>query len=85
MRASPTAQEIHYDFDLISGLFPFGRSWYSEGNAISNATGYANFFSRSHDAVIRVNHAAGNVIETHERGQVQRAAKHGQNKKPPRG
>jgi hypothetical protein len=28
--------------------------------------GYAKFFSRSHDAVIRVYDAAGNVIETHE-------------------
>jgi len=28
---------------------------------------YAQFNSRSHDAVIRVYDAAGNVIETHER------------------
>lgn len=35
-------------------------------NAISNATGYAKFFSRSHDAVIRVYDEASNVIETHE-------------------
>jgi hypothetical protein len=28
--------------------------------------GYAKFRSRSHDAVIRVYDAAGNVIETHE-------------------
>jgi len=28
--------------------------------------GYAEFFSRSHDAVIRVYDSAGNVIETHE-------------------
>ena len=28
--------------------------------------GYGKFFSRSHDAVIRVYDAAGNVIETHE-------------------
>jgi hypothetical protein len=31
-----------------------------------NAIGYAKFYSRSHDAVIRVYDAAGNVIETHE-------------------
>jgi hypothetical protein len=31
-----------------------------------NAIGYANFYSRSHDAVIRVYDAAGNVIETHD-------------------
>jgi hypothetical protein len=34
--------------------------------AASNAVGYAKFFSRSHDAVIRVYDAAGKVIETHE-------------------
>jgi len=28
---------------------------------------HAKFYSRSHDAVIRVYDAAGNVIETHER------------------
>jgi hypothetical protein len=33
---------------------------------ITNAIAYAKFFSRSHDAVIRVYDAAGNVIETHE-------------------
>ena len=33
---------------------------------ISNAIGYAKFFSRSHDAVIRVYDEAGNVIEPHE-------------------
>jgi hypothetical protein len=31
-----------------------------------NAIGYAKFFSRSHDAVIRVYNKAGNVIQTHE-------------------
>jgi hypothetical protein len=31
-----------------------------------NAIGYAKFYSRSHDAVIRVYDPAGNVIETHE-------------------
>jgi hypothetical protein len=33
-------------------------------NSASNAIGYAQFYSRSHDAVIRVYHAAGNVIES---------------------
>jgi hypothetical protein len=41
---------------------PFGRLWYAEPNAVS----YAKFFSRSHDAVIRVYDSAGNAIETHE-------------------
>jgi hypothetical protein len=48
------------------GCAPFGRLWYGEPNAVSNAIGYAKFFSRSRDAVIRVYDAAGNVIETHE-------------------
>jgi hypothetical protein len=39
---------------------------YSERHAISNPISYAKFFSRSHDAVIRVYDEAGNVIETHE-------------------
>jgi hypothetical protein len=30
------------------------------------AIGYAKFFSRSHDAVIRVYGETGNVIKTHE-------------------
>jgi hypothetical protein len=47
---------------------------YGEPNAISNAVGYAKFFSSSHDAVIRVYDEAGNVIETHEHaGDFQRA------------
>ncbi len=33
---------------------------------ISNAIGFAKFYSPSHDAVIRVYDDAGNVIETHE-------------------
>jgi hypothetical protein len=53
-------------FDLISDALPFGRLWYGGPNAIANAIGYAKFFSRSHDAVIRVYGAAGNVIQTHE-------------------
>jgi hypothetical protein len=40
--------------------------WYGEPDAISNAIGYAKFFSRSHYAVIRIYDEAGNVIETHE-------------------
>jgi hypothetical protein len=57
--------KIGVDFDLISEALPFGRL-YSQPNAISNAIGYAKFYSRSHDAVIRVCDQAGNVIETHE-------------------
>ena len=49
-----------------SASLPFGRLWYGEPNAASNAIGYAKFDSRSHDAVIRVYDDSGNVIETHE-------------------
>jgi hypothetical protein len=52
--------------DLISDVLPFGRLWYDGPSAISNAVGYAEHFSRSHDAVIRVYDEASNVIETHE-------------------
>jgi len=40
-----------------------GRLWYDTPD---HAIGYAEHYSRSHDAVIRVYDAAGNVIETHE-------------------
>ena len=52
--------------DLISDVLPFGRLWYGEPNAISNAIGYAMQYSRSADAVIRVYDKAGNVMEAHE-------------------
>jgi hypothetical protein len=44
----------------------FGRLWYGEPNAVANAIDYAKFYSRSHDAVIRVYDESGNVIQTHE-------------------
>jgi hypothetical protein len=50
----------HRGVDLISDLLPFGLLWYGGPNAV----GYAKFRSRSHDAVIRVYDAAGNVVET---------------------
>src|SRR5438132_12108001 len=59
----------HRGVDLISNALPFGRLWYGEPN---DAIAHAKFRSRSHDAVqthdavIRVYDAAGNVIETHE-------------------
>ena len=52
--------------DLISDVLPFGRLWYGDVNAVANAVGYAEHYSRSHNAVIRVYDDAGNVIETHE-------------------
>ena len=37
----------------------FGRLWYGEPNSVCNAIGYAKFYSRSHECVIRVFDAAG--------------------------
>jgi hypothetical protein len=51
---SPPACKDHRGVDLISDALPFDRLWYGEPNAITNAIGYAKFYSRSHDAVIRV-------------------------------
>jgi hypothetical protein len=56
----------HRGVDLVSDALPFGRLWYGEPNAVGNAIGYAEHYSRAHDAVIRVYDAAGNVIEKHE-------------------
>jgi hypothetical protein len=47
---------------LISDALLFGALWYGEPDAISNAVGYAKFYSRSHDAVIRLYDEAGDVI-----------------------
>jgi len=52
--------------DLISDVLPFGRLWYGGPSAASNAIGYAQHYSRSHDAVIRVYDDVGNVIDTHK-------------------
>ena len=49
----------HRIIDLISDVLPFGRRWYGEPHAVSNAIDYAKFYSRSHDAVLRVYDDAG--------------------------
>jgi hypothetical protein len=48
--------------DLISDALPFGGLWYTKPD---DAVRYATFFSRSHDAIIRVYDEASNVVETH--------------------
>jgi hypothetical protein len=53
----------NFSGDPISDALPFGRLWYEQA---PDATEDAKFYSRSHNAVIRVYDAAGNVIETHE-------------------
>jgi hypothetical protein len=44
---------------MISDALPFGGLWYTQ-------ISHAEFYSRSHDAVIRVYDAAGKRIETRE-------------------
>ena len=44
----------HRGVDLISDALPFGRLWYGGPMPSANAIGYAEHYSRSHDAVIRV-------------------------------
>jgi hypothetical protein len=39
---------------------------YGEPDAVSNAIDYVTFYSRSHDAVIPVYDAAGNMIDTYQ-------------------
>jgi len=58
----------HRGVDLISDVLPFGRLCHGEPSAANNV----KCGSRSHDAVIRVYGDAGNVIETHDQGGVQR-------------
>jgi len=52
--------------DLISDQVPFGKLSHDGPSAVVNAIEYALHRSRSHNAVIRVYDAAGNVIGTHE-------------------
>jgi hypothetical protein len=44
-------------------VLPFGGLWYTED---SDAVEYAKFYSRLHDAAIRVYVEAGKVVETHQ-------------------
>ena len=55
-----------HGFDLSSDALSYSPLWYRGPNAIRDAIGYAKFYSRSNDAVIRVYDDAGNMIETHE-------------------
>jgi hypothetical protein len=44
----------HRGIDVISDVLQFGRLWYGEPNAISNAVDYAKHRSRSHDAPVSI-------------------------------
>jgi hypothetical protein len=52
--------------DLISEALPFGRLWYSGNEAVTNAIGYAKFFNRAHDRVIRVFAQECQPFQTHD-------------------
>ncbi len=54
--------------NLISDALPFSQLWYGGPKAVSNAIGYARFFSRSAGAVIHVYDEAGDIVEIHEDG-----------------
>ena len=55
-------------------VYRIPRTRFRRSDAVANAIGYAMHDSRSHDAVIRVYDAVGNVIDTHEHaGDFQRA------------
>ena len=74
MHAGHMSISLHFVFFFSDGRFSFAKYsarqlWYGEPDAASDAIGYAMHRSRSHDAVIRVYDAAGNVIETHEHGR----------------
>ena len=56
-------REDHHGVNLISDELPFGHLLYLE---VREAVDYAKFYRQSHDAVIHVYDAAGNVIKTHE-------------------
>ena len=52
----------HDGVDLISDALRFGSLWYAGPNAVSNAIGFAKFYSRSNDAVIRVYDQTGKSV-----------------------
>jgi hypothetical protein len=52
--------------DLVGDALHYSARWYRGPKAITDAIDHAKFFSRSHDAVVRIYDQAGNVIETHE-------------------
>ena len=51
------------DFSFTEFLSRFAGN---ESDTAGNAISYAEFYSRSQDALLRVYDEAGNVIETHE-------------------
>jgi hypothetical protein len=60
------------EVDLISDVLPFGRLWYTK---VGDAVEYATFYSRSHDAVIRVYDDAGSMLKAQARTRFHRTVK----------
>lgn len=52
--------------NLVGNALPYSPMWYRGPKAIRDAMDHAKFYSRSHDAVVRVYDDAGNVTATHE-------------------
>jgi hypothetical protein len=56
--------------DLVGDALPYSPMWYRGPKAITDAVDHAKFFSRSHDVVIHVHDAAGNVTRRAMRARV---------------
>jgi hypothetical protein len=57
--------QFHFGFYEAAKPDDTASRWWLKTQS-ANAISYAKFYSRSHDAVIRVYDEAGDVIETHE-------------------
>jgi hypothetical protein len=66
-------REDHRGVALISDALPFGCLWYGEPNAISNAVGYAKFFSRSRYSRLRFSGQRDRDAQAQGRFQRERA------------
>jgi hypothetical protein len=63
----------HRGVDLVSETLTFGRLWCEGPEAVANGIGFAQFYSRSHDAIIRVYDDTGDIIENaRAKGRFQR-------------
>jgi len=47
-------------------ILPFDKLWYGAPNVASNAVGYAKFYSRSCDIVVRIFDASDDLVETRQ-------------------
>ena len=69
MPVTRTSSNLTETLDLTPDALPLGRLWYTQPD---DAVEYAKFYSRSHDAVIRVFDGAGDVDrDRRAKGRVQ--------------